>query len=513
MKNKKDNKMSIRIRDIISKFGITIGIILFSICYIAIVMQGIKKEWNLVWMLFATFALICIMSMRITFFSKRVYGLILLGICFQMVVGYLAMVEYEVWDVCAVYESAVALATEKGNFLHTYFEAHPNNIMLLFVLTGLYKVVYTLFGTTTVYAAIVLNVLFVDVGLFFAYKIAQVIGGNELKHMYVILCFLFTPFYLWTPIVYTDTMCFPFLTGAIYILIKAVREKNNLLFVGFGFIVALGIEMKGSLAILLVSGIIYLLLSWNVFNKDVIGKLCKALVCCFTGFFVGSIMFSSVVNATGLFSEENFYKYKYPKSHYVMMGLKGMGNFDGEDNGWTSSIEGYDEKKEAISEEIKRRIEEGGGISFVVKQMFNKAINYGWNYGTYYAERYLGDFGDMPVCYNGLHEIILSRGKYFKIHWLYSQGFYLVIFGMGICSYFIQIINKKINFEIMFLEISLLGALLFFMLWETHPRYLFHLSPVLLLTAAYSFMRLQDGISRLVEKSYAKNHKDEDEIR
>lgn len=161
------------------------------------------------------------------------------------------------------------------------------------------------------------------------------------------------------------------------------------------------------------------------------------------------------------------------------MGLEGLGNYNSEDVAYTMSFPAYDEKKEAIVVCISERIEKLG-VNGILKQFYKKSVNYGWNYGTCYAERYIGDFGDMPIRRNILHEVVLSQGRWHQQFYLITQSIWLFLFGAAIWEFASGI--KVRNYERLLLRLIIFGSMLFFMIWETHPRYILNYTPIVIIT-------------------------------
>ena len=287
----------------------------------------------------------------------------------------------------------------------------------------------------------------------------------------------FSPFYLYIPIFYTDTLSMPFL-AAVPLMVDSCCEnketentsglRGKILPIMLGILLFIGSAIKGSLLILLIAVSIYtiLRLNWK--------RWLPVLSCVFLGFILSSFMWSTFVFDTGIVTRESSYEHKFPPQHWVMMGMQGRGNFNNDDVKYTASFSGYDKKVQATTKEIKRRADEMK-ICGLLRQAYKKATTYAWNYGTYYAERYLGDQGDEPVRYNWLHEFVLSQGKYHAWFYILTQGYYLFLF-LGMVIGLAYAAMHKLNLMYFFQTISLLGCLIFFMLWETHPRYILHFS-------------------------------------
>ena len=123
------------------------------------------------------------------------------------------------------------------------------------------------------------------------------------------------------------------------------------------------------------------------------------------GFGSVNIAYSAVFKSMNIVTEEQSDKYEYPVTHWIMMGLKGLGHYNLKDSQYTESFPTKAEKQEANIEEIKNRIKDFG-IPGLASHIASKTV-WTWEDGTYYISHHI----EKPVRRNILHEFVLDEGK------------------------------------------------------------------------------------------------------
>ena len=479
-------------------------------------------------------------------------SIIILGILFYF--GFSLKASYN-WDIDGVYRASISSIL--GNPDTSYLAMCPNNIFLYLVLKGLYKIVYAITGSTSTIFAIILNIILIYITIVFIYLIANKLWGAHIGLLTAIICLFFAPFYTYASQYYTDTFALPFVVIPIYLYLCAVttekcticgRQKSaenesidatsnykttcekkytffikngdtakktpskkyiNLkiyaLYCSAGIILALGLKMKGSVAIILVAIILHLFLSTNI-----ISFLKKAAVI-LASFLIVIFSFNAAVKGR-IFSPELQEQTERPYTHYIMMGLRGNGGYSGEDSDFTASFTSQQEKKEANIEEIKKRIADFGFWG-MLNHLTNKAVHNTWGDGTYTL------FGEgsatIPQTDSKLWLFLTapneeeSNTSYYNIFYYYSQGFHLAILTLLMISLGIGIKSGKIDGSLLF-KIALFGLFLFLLIWETRARYIYSFTPLLLLIASDTCNQLVNiNFKKIKEKLFTqrKGHK------
>ena len=118
------------------------------------------------------------------------------------------------WDFGLVFSAAQQYA-QSGVLPGDYFSQFHNNAPMYLVLVALFKVLGVLGVQNVIPAALVCNTLCVNVSLLVLYRVLRRLYGVKNALFGLAGAFLFLPFLLYGPIVYTDTVTLPFPIGAL----------------------------------------------------------------------------------------------------------------------------------------------------------------------------------------------------------------------------------------------------------------------------------------------------------
>lgn len=398
----------------------------------------------------------------------------------QLIMGYLLQMD-PVTDLKNINKYAYDFA-EKTNYNliqkdlinndYAYLIRYPNNFGVLFFLSFLYKVAYSIFGYIPSYLPVAVNAVAINASVLLTVFIARKVFGNRKALFVLLLSFLFLPFFTYVPYYYTDSLSMPFFVGAIYLFISAIKSdskyKKYVLMATCGVVTLLGCKIKGSLILLLAVAIVYLFLNFK-FKRSLC--LILALV---AGFGVVSTAYTVAFNSMGIVTKEQSDKYEYPYTHWVMMGLNDLGHYNFDDDYYTRSFPDKASKQEANIEEIKDRIKDYG-VCGLAKHTVKKAV-WIWQDGTYFISHHI----KKCLRENVLHSFILDGHKGQPIFFVYSCGFQLFLMFMICMSVLKGCINPKVNIQTLFKGI-VFASFVFFILWESRSRYLYNFAPIFLL--------------------------------
>ena len=464
-------------------------LVLFVCCviiipiYIRILSFDIRNWYLIPGFLFLLLA--CFFLERSGFLNRNSKSLLCVMVTIQVFLTFLLRVKYISWDAGTVIRNARNLALSMP-LEKEYFARYPNNIALLLLYTAVFKISSFFFHSTSDYFLLALNILAVDVGVYYIIQTAGVISPQA-KHFTILFSCLFAPFYLYLPICYTDTISIPLVSSTLYSTLRIIRdwerfskkEKYTRCLL-LGFLLLLGFQMKGSLIILLIAAFLLLFFCFPFKRFLIVGG---SVLCSFLAAF---FLWNSFVNSLNLISQEEYDRWRFPYTHWIMMGIHGKGNYRTEDARFTLSFDTYEEKKAATTEAIVEELHRIG-VKGLIQRCFIKATTYTWNYGTCFAERYLGDFGDPPYLPNDLHKIVLTDGKY---HWIlraFTQTIWLFFFSLSSINAIGEF--RKYAPDHFLFTVSLTGAMCFFMIWEIHPRLTLNFTPLVLLSGSVAMAR------------------------
>ena len=409
------------------------------------------------------------------------------------------------WDAGDIYRAATAPLTGE-QLPDNYFATYPNNIFLFLIFKVFYKVIFAITGSTDIIYIMLLNAVVIFISIIFMYLIAVKLWGPHMGLLTGIICLFFAPFYVYVAYYYTDTFSLPFITISVYLYLCGVNSKNKigkyLLLVGSGIIVALGFKLKATVIILLVAMIIHLFLSQKIRNALKYTGVIAA------SFIVIFFSYNITIDQLNIVSEEEAYMKQIPYTHWVMMGLKGLGGYDADDVLYTQSFPNIEEKREANLTVIKQRLSDYG-FTGLINHLTNKAVHYTWGDGTYTI---FGEGITQPQTDSIWWKFVLADGKYYPIFYYYCQGFHLAVLTLLMTSLGFGIKKGTVNGTLLF-KIALYGLFLFLLIWETRARYVYGFTPLLLLIAAdtlnelvnINFCRLKNKFKATEKRSLFKN--------
>ena len=478
------------IKEKISNIAVKIFYIVFSIILAFTVYNCIFNnanifiEYNVIIICIGVILLSAILLCIYNIFNKKkfkskifVISCMTILIIVQLIFAYFFAVKPS-WDFGAVYDSAVSSVNNQLSiFDNEYFYKYTNNIPLAIVL----KVVYEFFNIINIYKfnviGILLNIVLIDIGVFFTYLIAKEIF-NEKKAMFVLtlLC-LMTPIITYVPIYYTDTVSIPFLVTAIYCIIKANnvnKNKNKIfLFSLAGILLCIGTMIKITVCIFLVAYIIGLIL----YSKNIIKQKYNLVMVVIFGILY--ILQGIYIN--GNFDREKLDEIKFPYTHWLMIGAQGNGGYNHDDVKYTETFKTEKEKVNANIDMIKTRIYDLYKSNRLIEFYTNKLV-VTWGDGTYFAPEKLSRD---PVNSTRLQEYVLADGKYKQYYLYFSQIMQITILLFILISLIRDIYSKENDMYRFSLSLAMFGIMLFLMIWETRSRYIVNYIPIFILLTTY----------------------------
>lgn len=376
-----------------------------------------------------------------------------------------------------------------------YMARYPNNFAIMFFLALLYRAWYVMFGNIPLYAPVVVNCIAITASVLFAALIAKQLWGRRKGLFVLAMLVTFSPYYLYVPLYYTDTLSMPFGIIGLYWIVLALKKKDKservkkylLLFLA-GAILLIGYKFKGNLAVILAAGIIYAIAKCKL--KEF---ACVALAL-ILGFGSFMLMFKAGYSYLNLVSEESVEHYEYPYTHWVMMGLNGLGGYYKKDSIFTAQIDGKKNKQDANIEVIKKRVSDHLKNHTMLKHLTRKAL-WMWTDGTYTIPGHLKTY----VQRSWMHDIFLRNGKYYKYYFAYASAYQLLLAFLMMISAIKGIIKSKIDFTVL-LKLIVFGIFIFLLIWEGRSRYLLNLTPVFILVSADGLFSLTDTSKKLFAK-------------
>lgn len=419
---------------------------------------------------------------------------VILMIILQFIIGYLVRTNPS-WDLGIVIKSAKEMlkyghsTTQAG-----YYIQAPNNIVItLIIYFGLkFFKIFSIHNVNLITLAI--NIAFIQLAIFFTFKILKRLFNNATACFSLIILFLFVPFYAYSTICYTDTTSM-FLPVTFLFVFMKITQANSIkskilygIFLGILSFISFGLKVTA-----LITFVAYIIVS--ILNGKFISTI-KYLSVAIITFLLIYVSYIFMINKTNIINMKYSDTQVVPFTHFIMMGMTGSGAFSAEEWQYTFSLD-VSERKTAHINKIKERLSNyktQGYIKFLVQ----KATNQTWADGTYDFETILNSYN---IDYNIMHEFLLYGGKYFTYVFYYCQIYHFTMLILILIS-FIYSIFKKSNKYIDTCQLAILGLLLFLLIWETRSRYMLNYIPIYIIVSISGLKYLSN--SNIFKKIFIK---------
>ena len=398
----------------------------------------------------------------------------------QLSLGYWLAVA-TAWDTEAVYRGAVNLALQGnlGNY-RDYFHIFPHNLGATSLLGLLFSTGAALGMEDLYWLGTIYNVVSLTLGSLLVYGICREL--KDVKHGLLALWLLTTciPLQFYTQVFYTDTLSLPFVAALYYFYLRLLKQevfyKRLLLGIFLGLLCAMGALIKFSVAIVAVAILADLVIRGQLWRQRY--NLVAALLI----FFILLKSFTAYRD-NHLLDERYSDLKRVPHLHWVMMGLKGNGAYNGEDYGYTHSYPTYEQRVDANLARIKERLADFGFRGYLEFLGRKQQLNFGS--GIYGVHEMIDD---NPQRRNALHEFALDGGRYFDYYKVLAHGHHVLIFLLIIWGLWYDAVTRNKQAATIFAaRTAVVGIYLFLLLWEANSRYIINFIPVFVICAVYSF--------------------------
>lgn len=408
------------------------------------------------------------------------YIILFLIVVLQVVILVFFYRAYPVTDSYKVMDEAMALLKSENGIINNisgYYSRYSNNYFVTIALYYYFQIL-SFFGIDHLWDwAIGLNIVLFDLGIYLTYKTAAYMWGNKKGLMTAIMMFLCPTTYVWLCFVYTNTFSIPFLMGILYITLRIKgydsRRKKVTYGILYGFISMVGIMLRPTVLIGVIASIIYLLLR---------GQHRKKILFYAVSIAVLGITYVSVKSVETSHLSDTTYEKSFPPTHWIMMALNGEGGYNGADVQYTKQFKTKEEKIEANLEEIQNRVCDQGvvGLTLLAKQKIIRV----WADGVDESDALnRKDIRFVP-------SFLYIYGDKNGIFTLYRQIFRATTFFLILVSLWSQKRRQWDKSEYLYL-LTLLGAILFFLLWEANKKYNISFMYVLILLMSSGVFHLK----------------------
>lgn len=399
-----------------------------------------------------------------------------------------------------------------------YFSRCYNNVPLLLIYIFIFRFM-NIFNFNAIFnildyvlPMIIFNIIMIDFAILYIHKVLKKIFGskyNDVSFIFIIPMIAITP---WIGVVYTDTLSllFPVIIFYLYLLYK---ENNKLQYIIYmTATLTISILIKPTNIIIFIA--IILLESINFNRKIEYKELIKRIIVFLMVIFILTLSYNliqfSIINK--YISKQQFEDNKFPFTHFIMMGLKDTeknqnryGMYYEEDVQSTKSYVGIKAKKEFNINKINKRLSDMG-IKGYLEFLYNK---YTWiiSDGTFYYGREGNFYAKAKPINNSDFAQKIQNYAYFdeegykNITVNFEQAMWILIIGLILIDSLLNI-RKIDNININILRLSVIGIILFILLFEARSRYLFHYLPIFIILAINGIKSVDENLNRLKIKLY-----------
>ena len=389
------------------------------------------------------------------------------------------------YDLSSIIREENIMLKNGGKFVsEAYFARYTNQSPVAILIYFFYKLGATL-GISACNLKrfmIIINSLFVTITALFTFLSVKKIYTDK-AGLLALLFFVINPiFYVYSSYFYTDTLCMPFASIAIYLFIIATKTeattfKQVLIFMLAGAVLGLGFEIRVVLGILLIGMALAMII-----NRPLTRKKFLSISLLIIGFVIGIVICFFVSQPFGILKNKNL---EYPIVHWVMFALneKSDGKYNADDFSYTHKYSSIDEKKEADLKRIKKRLDDMGISGWI--SLAKKKIAVNWSNGDY---DYISKMENVEEV-NKLYEYVAGNKKIFLLYLL--QIFKATLMIAFTCSILEQL-RKRENTCDTIIYISIFGAVLFYFIWEVSSRYSLCFIPWMMIVFVPGLEKIQE---------------------
>lgn len=360
-----------------------------------------------------------------------------------------------------------------------YFDRSPGDRGIFILLALLFSVLHAAGIPITMMAAMLLNLVIIDTALCFMLLFVKKVWGNKKALIYLILSFLFTPYILYVPLVYTDTVGMLFVTSALFLFACLLKQQSRgfriLQLIALSLLLAFGTVMKGSMMIVLIAMILYLALRLRI-RRFLAVLLLLALP--YAGFLLG---FDTLMLKTGVQTDSRS-EHRIPLHFGIYTGLRQEESLREEDREHILPLQGYEAKRQAVSEGIGQRLSEygaGGLMGHIIRKAGRIYAD-----GTYGAGEGLAAG---PVMRTDYHDIFTQGGSKYGSYLSAANAFNCVMLILLVIGMVRGCGKRRFGLESL-LYLVLFGLMLYGMIWDGNAGTLLSFTPLMLALAAKSLL-------------------------
>lgn len=377
------------------------------------------------------------------------------------------------WDFGRVYHGALEITSSGAIRIDwQYFLESNNNFFLALVLAPVF-IAGSILGLSPLTSGILFNLAAIDGSVLLLWAAAKRRWGAKWALAAALACFACAGLWLYGPIFYTDTLSMPFVSLGLYLAQRWSEGKRSpWLAAAMGLAAFLAFRLKPTAFFLYLALALLWVLRRGGALKAVAAGLAVFAVC-MAGWQVW--LSHNPVLDTGAIEE-----YRLPPLHYVMMGLKNPGGYDESDHLASQALPDAAARTAHAREEILRRLADYGPLGFL--DHLRQKLAYTWADGSWFGSHKLGID---PIAPGVLQQWVADSGEHWPVfQCLVNAQQLLICLGLAACAVWQARRGEQGDSLLWAALVTLLGAGLFLLVWETRSRYLVGLLPLILAVSA-----------------------------
>ncbi len=390
------------------------------------------------------------------------------------------------WDANIVVRSAI-----DGFIDMKYYSKLPNNLLpavLMRIWVVITDVFYFIFPLKRL---IILNIIFVNSGLFFMYLSVKRVFGIFAADRALLISIPLIAFSPWLATPYTDTMGVFFTSCILYCIIRAAQsektKQKQLFFALAGFALIFAAFIKATAAIIMIALFLVLISSKKMrlmfsFSKNIFKNSLVAIA--FGALISYLCVYALLLPANTRIEKEHPTEFARGILYYLDHGVRSQntGIWNGKNYEWTM----YNIHKPNYEEMAMQRIVDvlkGYGVQGTLKHFYNKLLWAGTDgvfaygiEGAFYA-----DLQDSHDTLRGKMQDYIYHESYFFQNIL-SQFLQAVWLIACLKAVFCVVFKNKSEFSFL-AKLAVGGLFLYLMIFENRSRYVFLYTPIIIFTA------------------------------
>lgn len=403
------------------------------------------------------------------------------------------------WDAGVIRETVrIQYNRDYEHLDNVYFSMHPNNMILVWLFTGVVRLAAFVGYTNWKFSLVVFQCIIDVISIWLVYRVTiDLTKSQRVAFLTYTMAILLVGISPWFIVAYSDAtgILFPVLIIRLYQLsLKSEKIVAKILWsIILGFVSLTGFFIKPHILIAFIAVIfaeIFCLLGKEYRHR--LSRFSARTMCYAVGILLFFISYNNIILPALHFQRDNEKTFGW--QHYFMLGLNSStdGAWSAEDYFFTKSFSTNNERNEANIQEAKRRIEEMGFGGLIQHLCRKQLANYGdgtfaWNVeGNSFA-------GDPEWAHNRISDFIRSlikpEGKNYKWFIGSKQLIWVIVLFFQLFV-FVRLKGTRLydrDGDVIFITLlmSIIGLTIFNLLLEARARYLFCSAPLLVILFGY----------------------------